>query len=100
MTRFFSNKGVFMIKAILKKLLHWFLGIFSVLATGYYVVCKFVLKINNPFVSVIDTIISILGFILNFIAQHILAILIVVATITILVITYKIVVYKNIGDKE
>ena len=89
-----------MIKAILKKLLYWFLGIFSVLATGYYIVCKFVLKINNPFVSVLDTIISILDLVLNFFAQHIFAVLIVVAITIIFILVYKVIVYKNRGDKE
>ena len=85
---------------IFKKILFWFLGVFALLATGYYIVGKFVLHLSSPFINIVDKLLFVLGFILNFVAQHIFAILIVVAFIILLNLTYKFIVYINIGDKE
>ena len=85
---------------IIKKIIKWFVSIFLLVSGGYYAVCKFILHINNDFVLLVDKILSIIGTVLNFLAQHIFAVLIVVFIAIVLWLIYKTVVYKNRGDKE
>ena len=85
---------------IIRKIIKWVVSLFLLVSGGYYAVCKFVLHIDNDFVLLIDKIVSVIGIVLNFLAQHILAVLIVVFIAVILVVIYKVVVYKNSGDKE
>jgi hypothetical protein len=67
---------------------------------GYYSLTKYILRQSNDFTKLIDKFIFILSICLNFIAQHFLAILIVVISIILLVFLYKFIVYKSSGDKE
>ena len=78
-----------MIKAILK----WFLSIFLGCSTIYYIVCR-VLNIQNPFVILVTNLINFLGVILNFIAVHMLSILIVVGTAIALWLLYGFIISK------
>ena len=85
---------------IIKKIIIWFVSLFLLVSSGYYLVCKFILHLDNDFVLLIDKVLSVIGTILNFLAQHIFAVLIVVFIAVILVVIYKVIVYKNSGDKE
>lgn len=85
---------------MLSKLIKWLISILLCISGGYYVTCKFIFHIDNYFVVLIDFILSCLGIVLNFLAQHIFSVLIVVALSIILWIIYRIIVYKNRGDKE
>lgn len=87
-------------KSIFKKILFWFIGIFLTIGTGYYLVAKFLLHEENAYVNLVDKIFAFIGWIFNFVAQHILLIVIIVAVGVIFLITYKIIVRKNQGDKE
>jgi len=85
---------------LVRKIIKWIVSIFLLVSGGYYAVCKFILHIDNDFVFLIDKILSVIGIVLNFLAQHIFAVLIVVAIAIILIVVYKVIVYKNRGDKE
>lgn len=85
---------------IIKKLIKWVISIIVLLSTGYYIVTKFILHKTNFFTNFVDKIFSFLEKCLIFIAQHFIAILIVVAVFIILQIVYKIIISKNGGDKE
>ena len=85
---------------IVRKIIKWFVSLFLLISGGYYAVCKFILHIENDFVLLVDKILSIIGTVLNFLAQHIFAVLIVVFIAVALWFIYKAIVYKNRGDKE
>lgn len=59
------------------KIVKWFLSVFLLCGCGYYGLGKF-FKWNSPFISLIDEIIKFIGYIFNFIASHILAIVIII----------------------
>ena len=85
---------------MIKKIIKWFVSLFLLISGGYYAVCKFILHIENDFVFLIDKVLSVIGIVLNFLAQHIFAVLIVVFIAIVLWFIYKTIVYKNRGDKE
>ena len=82
------------------KIFSWFIGIFLTISTGYYVIGKYVFDDSSAFIQFVDTAIHIVGVCLNFLAQHYLAVLIVVAIAVILIFIFKMIVRKNSGDKE
>jgi hypothetical protein len=85
---------------ILKKILRFIIFSFLLVSTGYYVLGKYVLKTDSQFIILVDIVINFTGKCLNFLAQHIFAVLIVVALAVILFLIYKMIVNKNSGDKE
>ena len=85
---------------IIRKIIKWFVSIFLLISGGYYAVCKFILHIDNDFVLLIDKVLSVIGTALNFLAQHIFAVLIVALFAIVLWLIYRAIVYKNRGDKE
>ena len=78
-----------MIKSIIKWLLRVLLGSSAL----YYIGCR-ILNVKNSFTQLVDVIILVLGTILNFIASHILAILIVIGTAIALFLLYQLIIRK------
>lgn len=78
-----------MIKSILK----WVLSIVLGGSTLYYLVCK-ILNINNAFTTLVTTIINIFGVVLNFLAQHLFFILIVIGFAIALWLLYDFIISK------
>lgn len=68
---------------MIKKIIKWILSAFLLVSAVYYGVCK-IIKIENVFTNLIDNILKFVGIILNFIAQHIIAILIVLGLLGLL----------------
>lgn len=62
------------------RILKWFLRGFLLCGLGYYGLGKF-LKWQSPFISLLDEILKFIGYAFNFIANHILAIVIVLGFI-------------------
>lgn len=83
-----------MFKAVIK----WVVGLLLGCSTAYYLVCK-VINTNNAFTALVDTIIGVIGTILNFIASHILSILIVIAVIGLLWLIYYLIITKKGKDE-
>ena len=78
-----------MIKTILK----WLLSISFGCGTLYYIYCK-IFNVKSSFVTVIETAIAIIGFVLNFLANHLMAILIVTGVAIALWLLYGFIISK------
>ena len=78
-----------MIKTILK----WLFSVLFGCSTMYYIYCR-IFKIENYFVTLVNTAISVIGFILNFLESHLLAILIVIGVAIALWLLYNFIVSK------
>jgi len=80
-----------------KKILKWVISSVFVVSTIYYAVCK-ITKKNNAFTQLIDVIIKFIGVALNFIAQHIIPILIVIGVVIVFSLIYLYIVKHHNSD--
>lgn len=62
------------------KVIKWFVSLFLLCGAGYYGLGK-ILKWQSPFIALLDELFKCIGFVFNFIASHIVAIVIILGII-------------------